>query len=126
MTTQDKQSTWQTVGEMTFEQTRALQQDKLEAEERMAAKAQEEQTKRSKYDLREARQETYQIVGGCFAVAAVIITIALFIFLHSQGPEPVDPEPAREQACIDNGGGWVPSSLTVGNKGLCVYPGDRS
>lgn len=90
--------------------------------------AEEHQTKRAKFELREARQETWQIVGVAFAVAVVIIAIIGAIYLGTSGPESgpshQEIEDQREQSCIERGGGWVPDDLLIeGDNGICIYPG---
>jgi hypothetical protein len=84
-----------------------------------------EATKRAKYELRAARQETYQIVGIAFFVAAVILGIVFFIWLGNHGPESHAPsqDERRESSCMDHGGTWLPSGQLAGSEGMCVLPG---
>lgn len=85
-----------------------------------------EQTKRAKYKLREARQETYQIfVIGFFIVVVLLAVIAWIYFSTAGNPhKSPDSEVQREQNCIADGGGFVPKDLLASsNHGMCVFPG---
>lgn len=103
------------------------QQHRFEMEERKLAET--EATKRAKYELREARQETYQIVGIALCVAAVILGIAFFIWRGNMGPDyhGQSPEERREATCMDHGGTWIPGSIINAQSsdtlGMCVMPG---
>lgn len=85
---------------------------------------------RAKYDLREARQTTYQTIAiGLFA-AAVILGIVYAIYAGTRDPDPgagPTKEERRETACVENGGGFVPEDLlhSEAGEGLCVFPGSR-
>lgn len=90
--------------------------------------AEEEQTKRAKYKLREERQETWQIAWVGFFIAVVVIAIIAAFYFGTTGPDSApshdEIEHERELACIDDHGAWVPDDLIVsGDNGLCVYPG---
>jgi hypothetical protein len=77
---------------------------------------------------RQARQETLKVVGIAFAGVILVLGLAGIIFLATSGPnEGAAREQEREDACIANGGGWVPNDLlATANVGLCVYPGERA
>lgn len=116
--------------DMALPRTHIEEMDFAEMQHRQKAeltKIQEaELTKRAKYELREARQETYQIIGVAIAVAAVLITLALVWWNPWEPPSPPEPdnEGLREIACVQNGGGFVPEDLLVsGSHGICIYPG---
>ena len=118
---------------MSLPRTHIEEMDFAEMKHRQAIEAQQlkedNETKRAKYALREARQETYQIIGIAFFVAAVLIAIILAFWNPWAPPEPEKPdtETQRETTCIENGGGWVPDDLIVqGDSGLCVYPGKQA
>lgn len=91
-----------------------------------------EQTKRAKYKLREARQETYQVAVIGFFVVTVILAVIAWIYFSTSGnpnkaPDGLSDEERREIACVESGGGYVPSDLIANSgKGLCVYPGKRA
>lgn len=94
--------------------------------------AEEHQTKRAKYSLREERQKTYVFVAGCFfAALAFLGVVAAIYFGTTGGPDGVDKniiERDREKECLANGGGWVPRDMLAteaDHEGLCVYPGKR-
>ena len=79
-----------------------------------------------KTELREARQETWQIGVVAFFVAAVILGIVAAIYLGNTGPDDTAAvEERREAACVESGGGWLPERMLEesANVGLCVYPG---
>lgn len=103
------------------------QQHRFEMEKIKAQEA--EATKRAKYNLREARQETYQVIGAGILIAAVLLGIIFAIYKgtrpgpHSDDPAPVTVEERREQSCMAEGGTWVPASVIVGSQGMCVMPG---
>jgi hypothetical protein len=87
---------------------------------------QDGETKRAKLRASEARQETYKVVAVGFFIAALLITIVLAFWNPWAPPDPPeeDKEYLREQACVANGGGWVPDEMFYDkDKGLCVYPG---
>ncbi len=88
-----------------------------------------EQTKRAKYRLREERQDTYRWLGIGFFVLVLLLAVIAWIYFSTAGdpnPQP-DQEDQREQACVQNGGGWVPKDLLdMSDHGLCVYPGQKA
>lgn len=116
--------------DMSLPRTHIEEMDFAEMKHRQELEAQrvkeDGETKRAKYRLREARQETYQFIGIGFLVAAVIITVILAFWNPWAPPSPPEPdtETQREITCVQNGGGFVPDDLIVqGDSGLCVYPG---
>lgn len=118
--------------DMSLPRTHIEEMDFAEMKHRQALEEQqlreENETKRAKYRLREERQETYQVIGIAFFVAAVLIAIILAFWNPWAPPKPAEPdnEGLREIACVENGGGFVPDDLIVqGDSGLCVYPGKR-
>lgn len=71
------------------------------------------------------RKEMVGYLAIAFAVVGVVFTISYFIY-HGTRPSPyTDEETKREQACVSNGGGFVPKDLLKDgtNHGLCVFPG---
>ncbi len=116
--------------DMALPRTHIEEMDFAEMKHRQALEAQQikedGETKRAKYRLREARQETYQWIGIGFLIAAVLITIILAFWNPWAPPEPPekDTEYLRETTCVTNGGGWVPAEVLYNQeKGMCVYPG---
>lgn len=116
-------------------ETHLEKMDRLEMEhnQRLEVESlkQSEQTKRVKYELRKARQDTWQVVAMTMGVAAVILAIIAAIYFHTSGPDsgPSDKqiEQQRETACIQGGGGWVPKGLLDQSaQGMCVFPGQRA
>jgi len=88
-----------------------------------------EATKRARYRRSEERQETMRWVGLFVCVAAAVLGIAFFIWQGTSGPESKVPgkDERREQACVVNGGGWVPDDMLASSSdGLCVFPGETS
>jgi hypothetical protein len=87
-----------------------------------------EQTKRAKYQHRTRRQDTVKVVGlSVVAVLAAGMVLAFITYWAMGGPPAPDglsENERRENACIANGGGWVPDDLLASSsQGICVYPG---
>lgn len=117
---------------MEFPETHIERMDREEMSHRhrleLEKTANDRDVKISKNKLREARQDTWQIIGVGVLVAAVIISIVLAIGHYSGGgPDEGRREQQREQACLASGGGWVPKDLLVSgtDQGMCVHPGEK-
>lgn len=75
-------------------------------------------------------------IGIAFAVAAVMISCVYAWWIIPDPPQTPDDyrtsEAGREQACYENGGGWVVKDLLSdsgggdSDHGLCVFPGRTS
>lgn len=77
-------------------------------------------------DRRVRRSETLRGTGVGLAVLSVLAGIGWLIWNGTSGPSGTPSENDREQACYDNGGGWVPEDLlSSASEGLCVYPPGR-
>ncbi len=101
------------------------EQAKIRTDAEVAKLAETEKTKRSRYELRRARQETWRFAAGCLAAVAGLSAVTAAIYFGTTGPEDTSPtsEERRETACTEGGGGWVPEDLLAStDQGMCVYP----
>lgn len=97
---------------------------KMESEKAYATS----QVERAKYEHKTARQNTIKVVGVAAVAASLIFGVVFLIWKAESGPdEGAAREQQREEACVTNGGGWVPEDLlATASHGLCVYPGERA
>lgn len=111
----------------------ALVKARLEEETKRHQASVEAETKRTELRLkedrlrRERRSDTLRGAGVILAILTVLFGIGFGIWLANRGPNGRTPEYVREERCIAEGGGWVPSGLlSQTSQGLCVNPGERA
>lgn len=80
--------------------------EKYDLTEQAFRHKQEELERQTRSGMQARRMEMLQNIGGGFLVAAVVITIAVLIYLYNTGPEPA-PDNSKQEfqiACLDRGG----------------------
>lgn len=106
--------------------------DRREQKHRHDLEIRQAQVDRDIAVARENRKATtrraFGYVGVALVAAGCVVSIALIIHKATSGPdENKNREQEREQACVENGGGYVPESLLrdTASQGVCVYPGRK-